>query len=600
MPDEPHARGAAPTGRAVALSVAQATAEGAVLAAMLEVGLKLALPWYTSTGLRNVDPHAAWLAPLANAILLLPAVAAAALAAFLTRRPHRAMAWMRVVSYSYAAAQGTLLLSQLHAWAALVLAIGIGSQLARLAERSAWRIGMRAIATGGAVVGLAWSLYLPLSERLRFARSVADLPPARSDAPNVLLLILDTVSAREMSLYGYARQTTPVLDSLAREGVVFDRAIASAPWTLPSHASMFTGRRAIDLPTRYRVPLDGRPRVVAENFAAAGYVTAGFVGNLEYTSRASGLARGFHWYQDYQPSLSSALATTALGERVMRRVARWGGRPVAVGRKQAGEVSAEFLAWEQRVGRRPWFAFLNFYDAHDPYVPPVADERRFLAPGARRVYDLKGVRPTDTAAVASARALHDAALFSLDRTIGAMLDDLRRRGSLEHTIIVVAADHGEEWGGHGVLLHGNSVYLPAIRVPLIIVAPGRVPARLRIHNPVGTRRLARTLADLAGIDSSGLAGTSLASYWTPAASSEGAPQTAVVSWVERAVRQPVEYPASRSALFSVITDSAQVIIGADTAVFDLDDEPDRAVNRRTDPAFRDQIRMAVRTIRPSR
>jgi arylsulfatase A-like enzyme len=267
---------------------------------------------------------------------------------------------------------------------------------------------------------------------------------------------------------------------------------------------------------------------------------------------------------------------------VIRAFGRRPGRPLQPGRKNAAEVNREFLGWERGVGDRPWFAFLNYYDAHDPYVPPVPDERRFMRAGQQPVYRVGGLRASDTAAVASARALHDAALFSLDRAIGQLLDELRRRGELERTIIVVVADHGEEWGARGVLVHGNSLYLQAIHVPLLVVHPGQVPAGVRITRTVSTQDLAPTVLDLAGIPRGGIGGTSLVSSWD-AEHGDAAPVTAL-SWVERAIRQPLEYPASRSELFSVVTDSAQVIVGADTMVYH-------------EPAFDDDVRRALQIIR---
>lgn len=575
------------------------TAEGAVLAGVVEATFRLFLPWYTSTGLHNIDPNAFWMAPVANFLLLLPITIAIAAGARLTGRRARGDEWMRAAAYSYAIAQGTLLISRLHAISSIILAIGVGTMLASVTARNRGRHVLRGTATLGAIAAMTWSITLPASRWIRYQVATRNLPAAPPGAPNVLLLILDTVSAREMSLYGYARRTTPVLDSLARHGAVFDRAISSAPWTLPSHASMFTGRPANELPTRFRVPLDDTTRVVAEAFSSAGYVTAGFVGNLEYASRASGLARGFHWYEDYVPSLGQAVGSTALGKRLTSRLSRWTGRPPAVGRKDAVEVNREFLAWQDGAkGTRPWFAFLNYYDAHDPYLPPRADEGRFMPPGRTPVYDVLDLKPTDTTSVSSARALHDAALFSLDRAIGRLLAELRARGELARTIIVVTSDHGEEWGGHGVLLHGNSVYLPAISVPLMVVYPGKVPAGVHVDDPVGTRNIGRTLLALAGVPDASLAGRSLSAYWEPGPRI-GA-QAAVLSWVEQAVNQPQDLPASRSDLYSVVTDEAQVILGADTVVFDLKASPDSAPDRARDPAFADDLRLALKTVRRTR
>jgi len=572
--------------------VARYTAQGAILGAAAEHGARL-LQSLVTPGIHAMNPHAVWMAPLANTLLLLPVTAAIAVVAGLSHRPRAGLGWLRACAYAFVVAQPLLLLGdRINRIAAVILAIGLGVQAARIVGNRSWGRHVHRLTAASAALIIAWAVLLPASRAVQYRRAVAGLADAPADRPNVLLLILDTVSAREMSLYGYHRRTTPILDSLARHGIVFDRAISSAPWTLPSHASMFSGRRADRLATRYLTPLHDR-HVVAEEFADAGYVTAGFVGNLEYAGRASGLARGFHKYVDFVPTWSSVLVSSVLGRVVANGVSRWRGRPLQAGRKNAREVNREFLAWHDGTRGRPWFAFLNYYDAHDPYVPPRDDERRFLSAGQRPVYDVTELSATDTAAVASARAQHDAALFSLDREIGALLDTLRRRGDLERTAIVVTSDHGEEWGEQGVLLHGNSVYLPSLRVPLIVVFPGRVPQKRRVSSVVATRRLAATLLDLAGLRTTGVEGATLASTW----SVDSAADDEVVSWVERAIRQPPNYPASRSALYSVITDSLQVILGADTSVYNVW-SPSESIRRRPLRRWRkNDVLLALRAIR---
>src|SRR4029079_13762487 len=179
-----------------------------------------------------------------------------------------------------------------------VLVVGVGVQASRLTTgRPMGRFTAR-VASALAVVAMLGRGIYPIARRVRYDRAVAALPSPPAAAPNVLLLILDTVRASDLGVFGYRRPTTPVLDSLAGAGVLFTRAFSSAPWTLPSHASMFTGRDASELSARYRAPLDERFPVAAESFARSGYVTGGFVANLWYCTRESGLARGFLWYVD--------------------------------------------------------------------------------------------------------------------------------------------------------------------------------------------------------------------------------------------------------------------------------------------------------------
>ena len=115
---------------------------------------------------------------------------------------------------------------------------------------------------------------------------------------------MDTVRAGNLSLYGYLRPTTPRLEQFAKTGVRFDRAIAAAPWTLPSHAAMFTGRFPHEISADFRAPLDSARLTLAEAMRARGYMTAGFVANTYYCNAENGLGRGFAHYEDYPISAS--------------------------------------------------------------------------------------------------------------------------------------------------------------------------------------------------------------------------------------------------------------------------------------------------------
>ena len=137
------------------------------------------------------------------------------------------------------------------------------------------------------------------------------MPPANS--PNVLLIVLDTVRADHLSLYGYERPTTPNLERLAKRGIRFDNARATAPWTLPSHASMFTGHWPHELGAKWMTPLRGNLPTLAEYLGAHGYATAGFVANVVYCSQETGLARGFTHYEDYVLEKLAPLRTSDPG-----------------------------------------------------------------------------------------------------------------------------------------------------------------------------------------------------------------------------------------------------------------------------------------------
>ncbi|HEX8200293.1 MAG TPA: sulfatase-like hydrolase/transferase, partial [Isosphaeraceae bacterium] len=202
----------------------------------------------------------------------------------------------------------------------------------------------------------------------RWAR--AGLPAARPGAPNVLLIVMDTVRADRLSLHGYGRATSPNLEGLGRRGVRFEQARATAPWTLPSHASLFTGRWQHELKVFVNRPLDATYPTVAEFLRDRGYATAGFVANTRFCNSWYGLSRGFAHYEDYYEanlvvSPTETLRSAELGRRILQvACAARNVRPGETNRrKDAAKINQDFLGWLSGQGNRPFFAFLNYYDA---------------------------------------------------------------------------------------------------------------------------------------------------------------------------------------------------------------------------------------------
>jgi len=523
-----------------------------------------------------------WMGPLAYAVLFCVLTAIVWTA---TRWLGDALAARAVtLALSAAGLAGLLFLfGQLHPFAVVLLALGGGIQLSGWMMRRASVLDAmtrRALpvatlvvlsAAGVAVGGRAWS------ER----RALAALPAADPGAPNVVLLILDTVRARSLHLYGYQRANTPVLDSLANSGVVFEHAWATAPWTLPSHASIMTGRYPNELSTSLFTPLDGRYRTLAEVLGERGYQTGGFSANVYYASRESGIARGFSYYRDRGVTLGQALLSGSLTSRVsqMTRVRRAIGFHDDLARVRANEINRRFLSWLD--GRpdagRPFFAFLNYMEAHEPYLPEAPYRGRFgpdtarknwlighdgFGPGSRRFrHDM---RPHE---VAAERAAYDESILAADAEIGRLIAALRARGVLDRTVIVITADHGEQFGGHGKFDHGNSLYRQVLEVPLVVVAPGRAPAGLRIKSSVSLRDLAATILDLSGGARDALPGRSIAALWSGAAS-PGVVYSELQSRDRRAVREGwslvmnglhyVEPASLESQLFDVEADTLEV------------------------------------------
>ncbi len=466
------------------------------------------------------------------------------------------------------AAYSVLLLydRRMHPVAQLLIAIGCAVQAVR------WTRGREA---GLPAAARRWTARLMLllaliaagslgGRWIRERRALATLPAVAPRAPNVLFIILDTVRALELSVYGFDRPTTPALSRLATTGTTFDYAVSSAPWTVLSHADLFTGElRAVHRADWYS-RLDPAVPTLAAVFRRQGYRTGGFSANEVHAGWEFGFARDFIHFEDHDISLAELVDATTLWKflsgrvRVRRLVDDW----QMLGRTSADDVNAEVLHWLDQSGDRPYFVFLNYFDAHDPYLPPEPFAAQFGAsrtPASLRARLRGFVYPTIKPQ--KARNAYDASIAYVDDRIGKLLDDLKRRGLLDNTLVVVTADHGELIGERKLWGHANSLYFPTLHVPLLLAMPGTVPADRRVTDAVTLRDVATTILDLAGVHSGpAFPGTSLARYWreTPAA-----PPTPIISEVTGLPNLGKRMPIGRGDMVSLVRDSLHYIRNGD-------------------------------------
>lgn len=406
------------------------------------------------------------------------------------------------------------LIPGLHSEAALLLGVGLSVQTGRML---ASRIhGLSRLARVGFVPAVAVAVLAFVivagTRWLRESRALAGLPAPAENRPNVLFLILDTVRSYSTSAYGYARPTTPNIDSLAERGVMFDRAFAPASWTMPSHATLFTGRWPFELRTGPRRPLRKTYPKLAEAFASAGYATGGFAANHAYLTWEHGLTRGFIRWEGYPVTPAMFFTSTIIGRMLMeyntfRKPLGFFDSPK---RKQASMVNDQFLDWlDDLEDDRPFFAFLNYFDAHHPYLPPEPYLTKFGPHGEIRWrgHELE-FDELSAAEIQRKQNQYDGGIAYLDAEIGRLVSELGRRGMLDNTILVITSDHGEHWGEHERLSHGNSMYRQLLQVPLVVVLPGDSSGR-RVQYSVSLRDLAATLLDAAGVRDAEMPGTSL-------------------------------------------------------------------------------------------
>lgn len=448
-----------------------------------------------------VSAEVFWMAPLAASVTFIGIALSLVAAGRLTGhgrvlRGAGPLLLVGLAVYSFGRSLG----AGLHPLALVVLSCGFGSWASRWLRDHAVDVRLPARRLVGAcVAGLAvLALAVGPARRLHAAWVMRDLPPAAQASPNVLLIVWDTVRAMSLSLYGYERETTPNLERLAERGLVFEQALAPAPWTLPSHASMFTGRYHHEHSARHDRPLDDTHLTLAEALRARGYDTGGFIANEFYVGPGFGLDRGFNTYEYWKRPTPLAIASTWwITGRVAAAVAGWRGT-IRTARIPAEDVEASFVEWlDERDGQRPFFAFLNLFDAHDPYVPPASFGFRYSQPGGTDHWG-----PPDheysAAELQELRDAYDSCIYYLDHELGLLLDELERRGVLDNTLVIVTSDHGETLGEHApdLLGHWTNIYYDVLRVPLVLALPSRIREGAEVETPVSLVDLPRTVLDL--------------------------------------------------------------------------------------------------------
>ena len=455
------------------------------------------------------------------------------------------------------------LTNRLYHRACLIMALGVAVAFTRwIAKREAssvtfWKKSTPWLAavfllTLWAIQGGKWA-----HEKIAVAR----LPAAPQSAPNVLVIVLDTLRADHLSSYGYSRPTSPEIDRIASQGVLFENAIAPCSWSLPSHASLLTGRapsehgmqnvQAMPWPGWGEKSLSGYP-ALGEVLRHREYRTGAFSANRIYFTRNVGLGRGFIHFEDYFDSVGDSFVRTLYGREFARlylnrsenskvtRALRYLGLESwldkdsegsgdfggAYGvRKRARAVNQELMQWIDRDRQHPFFAFLNYLDVHYSYGGP---------PGYPKPDWDRGTTVDE----------YDAGLKYVDDYIGRLLRELERREA-RNTIVVITSDHGESLGAHGLSYHGAALYRELIQVPLIISYPQQIPKGLRVAVPVSITGIPGTVMDLLADREPGVfPGPSLSALWKS--------QNQQTNW---------PYPISELAQTDIIVPADRVVEG---------------------------------------
>jgi hypothetical protein len=341
-------------------------------------------------------------------------------------------------------------------------------------NRTFLRIGLFVLVVGGLAAG-AW---------FRFST-----PPVHR--PDILLVVWDTCRVDRLSAFGYARPTSPRLDALAARGVRYTQCFTTAPWTAPSHGSLFTGL----LPSVHGQTMVGRRvrqdvPVLAELLQAAGYETALFSAN-PLLSEATGLSRGFETVVPF----FNATEKVKDGPRGVAAIQRW------------------LDARMPDANRKPLFLMVNFMDAHVPLEPPPEHVAAVMDPSvpmadveAARALDqvavmahLLRIRSIDPSTLKGMSVLYDGGIRVADASTGEVIDRLRAAGFLEDGLIVVTSDHGENLGEHGQTEHRASLYETVLHVPLVVYRPGRYEGGATVGTQVSLADVFPTVLREAGV-----------------------------------------------------------------------------------------------------
>ena len=425
--------------------------------------------------------------------------------------------------------------------------------------------------------------------------ALAKLPAAAPGSPNVLVVVIDTLRADHLSLYGYDRGTSPHLDAIAKQGVVFDNDVSPSPWTLGSHASMLTGRYPHEHGVDHEVALDHRYPTLPEILDAHGYRTGGFSANLYYFARRTGLTRGFLHFEDYFYSAGDMFFRTLWG-RILNKYAPDNPRfDELYARKRAPQVNQELLSWVDQDPSKPFFAFINYFDVHEPYLPlppyremfygaptkeaPPAIDQRIKRKERPYLYRLSRMSPQDFQHQIDA---YDGGIYYVDEQIANLFAQLERRGLAQNTLVVITSDHGECLGDHGLLTHWNALYRELVHVPLIYYWPGKIPAGVRINKTVSAASLPATVLELTGIKPDvTFSVASVAQLWRQPSADPGWPEP--LAEIGRNEDLPEGYPAYQGWLKTIVGPQWHLIVSEKLPpeLYDWTADPKELHNRAT-------------------
>lgn len=354
-------------------------------------------------------------------------------------------------------------------------------------------------------------------------RAAKTAPPSVSGMPNIIIIIMDTVRADHLSVYGYERDTTPNLRELAKQAIVYTQAIAPGDMTLTSHASLFTGMYAIHhgaYPDFPEYPA-GRSMIksaatLAEILTQKGYLAMAVVSNAGLVTKSFGFDRGFEYFdQRFRPRFLERQSSRHYLKDVLRgSIASFSvPREWELKWRRAEDINSEvFRLLDEHKGEpKPFFLFINYMDAHRPYVPPPPYDSLYPGKNLMKMSQtdfgilrddvLWGKREVTERERQYLVSQYDAGIAYLDAKIGELIRYLKEHGIYDNSFLIITSDHGEAFGERNMLEHGCGVYKDQVHIPLIIVEPNFNDARV-VERFVSLVDLFPTVLDFARAENS--------------------------------------------------------------------------------------------------
>jgi len=422
------------------------------------------------------------------------------------------------------------------------------------------------------------------------SRSAKNQHGSDHQKPNIVLLVLDTLRADHLGCYGYMKRTSPKIDEFADEGYIFKRCYSPANWTVPGHASIFTGKYPIshgarkvyqdilktDLPITC-ARLSREETTLAEILANNGYKTGAIVSNIGFVSEVYGLDQGFiDWIND---RAKYSMPNLYLVLRKFTDIDRYYPQP-RPNYRRADDITRLSMDWiDNNSIEKPFFLFINYMDPHEPLLPPEPFKSKYSVISREYVLNLTNMKklgkPLNEMEREYMKSRYDGEIAFLDNEIGSLFEHLKENEIYDNSLVIITSDHGEFLGEHGLIGHEISLYDPVLRVPLIIKTPSKYRMRLKnVFSTVSTIDILPTVLEIVDIEiPQGIHGESMVNKLKDR-------PIYIQHYADKHLHEWYDGRFSKDMIGIVTDEGMKLISGEDNReMYDLNEDPDEERNK---------------------